>query len=115
MILSSYRWLRGQLDPAGSGPAGTTIGTIRMARNSGRHRISRRTKIVTGAVSLAIAVGGVVIVSTAGDPGTANADAANPSFFVDITKVKANVQAPPKAGGNASKGTFTVDCGRNEN
>ncbi|GAB3892334.1 DUF1996 domain-containing protein [Kibdelosporangium lantanae] len=82
-----------------------------MARN---HRLSRRTKIATGAIGLAIAVGGIVVVSTAGDPGTANADAADRSFFVDITKVKANVRAPRGQGG-ATTGTFTVDCGRNEN
>jgi hypothetical protein len=86
-----------------------------MARTQGSHRISRRTKLATGAVGLLVAAGGIVVVTTVGESAQANADAANPSFFVDITKVKANVQAPPKARGNASKGTFTVDCGRNEN
>jgi hypothetical protein len=55
-----------------------------------------------------------VVVTTAGSPGSANADAANPAFFVDITKVKANVKLP-KEQNDASTGTFTVDCGTNEN
>ena len=35
--------------------------------------------------------------------------------FVDITKVAANVQAKPQNSGNASTGSFTVDCGVNAN
>jgi hypothetical protein len=85
-----------------------------MARNTGQHRITRRTKITTGALGLAIAVGGLVVVTTAGDPAAARADGADKSFFVDITTVKPNVKSPQQSG-NASRGTFTVDCGRNEN
>jgi len=85
-----------------------------MARSNGRHRISRRAKIATGAIGLAIAVGALVVTTTAGNPDEASADAANPSFFVDITKVKPNVQKVRQQG-NASKGTFTVDCGVNAN
>jgi hypothetical protein len=86
-----------------------------MARGNGRHRISRRTKIATGAAGLAVAVGALVVVTTAGgSSGDANADAANKSFFVDITKVKPNVKKASQQG-NASKGTFTVDCGVNKN
>ncbi|TCO56727.1 DUF1996 domain-containing protein [Actinocrispum wychmicini] len=85
-----------------------------MARNNGRHRISRRTKIATGAIGLAMAVGALVVTTTAGNPGDANADAADKSFFVDITKVKPNVKKARQQG-NASRGTFTVNCGRNEN
>jgi hypothetical protein len=85
-----------------------------MARNTGQHRITRRTKITTGALGLAIAVGGLVVVTTAGDPAAARADGADKSFFVDITTVRPNVR-PPRQADNASRGTFTVDCGRNEN
>jgi hypothetical protein len=86
-----------------------------MARNQGRHRIARRTKIATGAVSLAIAVGAIVVVTTTSNNlGQASADGANPSDFVDITTVKPNVVTPPNAA-NASTGTFTVACGENQN
>src|ERR1043165_1300716 len=85
-----------------------------MARSSGRHRISRRTKIATMGLGLALAVGGIVVVTTAGDPGQARADLADKSFFVDITTVQANVRQP-QAQNDASTGTFTVDCGVNEN
>jgi hypothetical protein len=85
-----------------------------MARNNGRHRISRRTKIASASIGLAMAVGALVVVTTAGDPGSARADAADPSFFVDITKVKANVKQVAEQN-DASTGTFTVACGVNEN
>ncbi|MFJ9538201.1 DUF1996 domain-containing protein [Streptomyces sp. NPDC101225] len=35
--------------------------------------------------------------------------------FVDITKVAANVQGKPNNGGNASTGTFSLNCGVNAN
>jgi hypothetical protein len=85
-----------------------------MPRNNGQHRISRTTKIASAGIGLALAIGALVVVTTAGSPGSANADAANPAFFVDITKVKANVKQA-KAQEDASTGTFTVDCGTNEN
>ncbi|WP_158889168.1 DUF1996 domain-containing protein [Amycolatopsis anabasis] len=85
-----------------------------MARNQGRHRVSRRTKLATGALGLTIAVGAVAIATTTGDPGRASADAVDKSFFVDITKVQPNVKEP-RLSGRASRGTFTVDCGKNEN
>ncbi|RSM88675.1 DUF1996 domain-containing protein [Kibdelosporangium aridum] len=85
-----------------------------MARIKGRHRISRRTKIATGAIGLAMAVGGLVVVTTAGDPAVARADGPDKSLFVDITTVRQNVKLPRQQQ-NASRGTFTVDCGRNEN
>src|SRR3954451_3730011 len=85
-----------------------------MARPNGRHRISRSTKIATAGVGLALAVGAIVVINTAGSPTSARADAADPSFFVDITKVKANVKKPKEQNG-ASTGTFTVDCGENQN
>jgi len=85
-----------------------------MARNQGRHRIARRTKIATGAIGLAIAVAGIVVTTTAGDPGQAKADEVDKSLFVDITTIQPNVKAP-RPNGKASKGTFTVNCGKNEN
>jgi hypothetical protein len=85
-----------------------------MPGTQGRHRISRRTKIATGAIGLALAVGALAIVTTVGKPGDASADEADPSLFIDILKVKPNNFAP-KPARNASTGSFTVDCGRNEN
>jgi hypothetical protein len=85
-----------------------------MARTDGRHRVSRRTKLTTGVLGLALAAGGVVVATTAGDPGAANADPVDKSFFVDITTVAPNVKTP-QAARFASKGTFTVDCGKNGN
>ncbi|HEX6345377.1 DUF1996 domain-containing protein [Umezawaea sp.] len=84
-----------------------------MTRTGGRHQISRRTKIASLGAAVAIAAGAVVVVSaTSGDQ--ASADGADISNFVDITTVQPNVK-PVKKQGNASKGTFTVDCGVNEN
>ncbi|WP_410649235.1 DUF1996 domain-containing protein [Amycolatopsis sp. cmx-4-54] len=85
-----------------------------MARNQGRHRIARRTKIATALLGLSIAVGGLVVSTTTGDPERAAADEADRSQFVDITRVRPNVDKP-EPGRNASTGSFTVDCGRNEN
>ncbi len=47
-----------------------------MPETSGRHRLSRRTKIATGAIGLAIAAGGLVVATTVGSPGNANAASA---------------------------------------
>jgi hypothetical protein len=85
-----------------------------MARNQGRHRIARRTKIATALLGLSIAVGGLVVSTTSGDSDSASADEVDKSLFVDITKVRPNVDKP-KPGANASTGSFTVDCGKNEN
>ncbi|RSN22834.1 hypothetical protein DMC63_07270 [Streptomyces sp. WAC 05977] len=85
-----------------------------MARNQGRHRIARRTKIATALLGLSIAVGALVVSTTTGDPERAAADEVDKSQFVDITKVRPNVEKP-EPGRNASTGSFTVDCGRNEN
>ncbi|RSD08480.1 DUF1996 domain-containing protein [Amycolatopsis eburnea] len=89
-----------------------------MARNSrspvtGKHRVARRTKIAMGAIGLAIAVGALAVAVTAGRTGEASADPADPSFFIDITKVPAgnNVNAALKKKG--AQGSFTVDCGTN--
>ncbi|MFC3448025.1 DUF1996 domain-containing protein [Amycolatopsis speibonae] len=85
-----------------------------MARNQGRHRIARRTKIATALLGLSIAVGGLVVATTTGDSDRASADEVDKSQFVDITKVRPNADKP-RPGRNASTGSFTVDCGRNEN
>ncbi|MDQ7803046.1 hypothetical protein Q5425_04855 [Amycolatopsis sp. A133] len=44
-----------------------------MPASGGRHRLSRRTKIATAALGLAIAGGALVIATTVGDPGSASA------------------------------------------
>ena len=44
-----------------------------MPASGGRHRLSKRTKIATGAVALAIAGGALAVATTFGDPGAANA------------------------------------------
>jgi len=85
-----------------------------MARDQGRHRIARRTKIATGVIGLLAAAGVIVVTTTSGNIGQASADAANPADFVDITTVKPNVIIPPNSQ-NASTGSFTVDCGENQN
>ena len=85
-----------------------------MPGSTGKHRISRRTKIATGAIALALAGGGLAVTTTFGDPGKASADEADPALYIDILKVKPN-NAEPAAARGASTGTFTVDCGRNEN
>jgi uncharacterized protein DUF1996 len=90
-----------------------------MARNqsrspvTGKHRVARRTKIAMGAIGLAIAVGALAVAVGTGRTGEASADAADPSFFIDINKVPAgsNVNAALKKKG--AQGSFTVDCGTN--
>ncbi|MEV6877270.1 DUF1996 domain-containing protein [Amycolatopsis sp. NPDC051128] len=90
-----------------------------MARNqsrtpvTGKHRVARRTKIAMGALGLAIAVGALAVAVGTGRTGEASADAADPSFFIDINKVPAgsNVNAALKKKG--AQGSFTVDCGTN--
>ncbi|KJK33439.1 hypothetical protein UK23_46070, partial [Lentzea aerocolonigenes] len=69
-------------------------------------------KVAAGALGL-VAVGALVVAATSSD-GSALADGADKSFFVDITKVKPNVKKP-RPENDATTGTFTVDCGRNEN
>ncbi|MEC3976454.1 DUF1996 domain-containing protein [Amycolatopsis sp. H20-H5] len=82
---------------------------------TGRHRITRRTKIATGAIGLAIAVGALAVVTTTGSTGDASADPADQSFFLDIAKVPAGVNVNKALLGKGAKGTFTVNCGKNEN
>ncbi|MDX8035707.1 DUF1996 domain-containing protein [Lentzea sp. BCCO 10_0856] len=69
-------------------------------------------KVAAGVLGL-VAVGALAVATTSsGD--SALADGADKSSFVDITKVKPNVKKPRPENG-ATTGTFTVDCGRNEN
>ncbi|UJW33169.1 DUF1996 domain-containing protein [Saccharothrix sp. AJ9571] len=88
-----------------------------MARDSyeGRHRVSRKAKLTTGGLGLAVlTVGALAVFTTTGSPPQASADNPDQSQFVDITTVEPNVNEPEAQEG-ASSGTFTVDCGRNEN
>ena len=85
-----------------------------MSRNEGRHRVTRRTKIATALLGSALAIGGIAVAATTGETQNANADPVDKAFFVDITTVAPNVKAPAN-GRSGSTGTFTVDCGRNEN
>ncbi|GAB2753996.1 DUF1996 domain-containing protein [Amycolatopsis magusensis] len=88
-----------------------------MARDSyeGRHRVSRKAKLTTGGLGLAVlTVGALAVFTTTGSPPQASADNPDQSQFVDITTVEPNVNEPEAQEG-ASGGTFTVDCGRNEN
>jgi hypothetical protein len=56
-----------------------------MPASGGRHRLSRRTKIATGAFALAIAGGALVIATTVGDPGAANAASGGQAAAGQIT------------------------------
>ncbi|WET83102.1 DUF1996 domain-containing protein [Amycolatopsis sp. QT-25] len=77
--------------------------------------MARRTKVATGGLALALAVGGIVVVTTTGTPGAARADGADKSFFIDITKVPRGTNVNLGLANRGARGTFTVDCGRNEN
>ncbi|MEQ0557928.1 hypothetical protein ABJI51_02510 [Amycolatopsis sp. NEAU-NG30] len=55
-----------------------------MPATSGRHRLSRRTKIATAALGLAIAGGALVIATTVGQPGSANAATAGQISCPDV-------------------------------
>ncbi|AXB47211.1 DUF1996 domain-containing protein [Amycolatopsis albispora] len=88
-----------------------------MARDSyeGRHRVSRKAKLTTGGLGLAVlTVGALAVFTTTGSPPQASADNPDLSQFADITTVEPNLNEP-EARDDASTGTFTVDCGRNEN
>ncbi|MEU5264219.1 DUF1996 domain-containing protein [Amycolatopsis sp. NPDC021455] len=82
---------------------------------TGRHRITRRTKIATLGLGLALAVGALVVATTTGGTDTAGASEVDKSFFVDITKVPKGTNADQALQRQGARGTFTVDCGRNEN
>ncbi|AUI65022.1 hypothetical protein B1H26_26835 [Amycolatopsis sp. BJA-103] len=87
----------------------------RNQRSAGRHRMARRTKVATGAIALSLAVGGIVVINTTGTPDAARADGADKSFFIDIAKVPRGNNVNLDLAKRGARGTFTVDCGRNEN
>ncbi|WP_329049014.1 hypothetical protein OG738_40455 [Amycolatopsis sp. NBC_01488] len=66
-----------------------------MPATGGRHRLSRRTKIATAALGLGIAAGALVIATTVGDPGAANAAGAAPSGQITCPDVASQLPAIP--------------------
>ncbi len=78
------------------------------------HRRKSTIWLTAAAAAMALVAGGAAVVAIGSSDGSALADGADKSEFVDITKVKANVKKP-QAENDATTGTFTVDCGRNEN
>ncbi|PWK88077.1 uncharacterized protein DUF1996 [Lentzea atacamensis] len=78
------------------------------------HRRKSTIWLTAAAAAMALVAGGAAVVAISSSDGAALADGADKSQFVDITKVKPNVKKP-KPENDATTGTFTVDCGRNEN
>jgi hypothetical protein len=78
------------------------------------HRRKSTIWLTAAAAAMAVVAGGAAVVAISSSDGAALADGADKSLFVDITKVKPNVKKP-KAENDATTGTFTVNCGRNEN
>ncbi|MEV4143875.1 hypothetical protein AB0J40_09425 [Amycolatopsis sp. NPDC049691] len=66
-----------------------------MPATGGRHRLSRRTKIATAALGLAIAAGALVIATTVGDPGAANAAGAASPGQITCPDVASRLPAIP--------------------
>ncbi|MEV7040792.1 hypothetical protein [Amycolatopsis sp. NPDC051061] len=66
-----------------------------MPATGGRHRLSRRTKIATAALGLGIAAGALVIATTVGDPGAANAAGAASSGQITCPDVASQLPAIP--------------------
>src|SRR5207237_933359 len=83
-------------------PASPTSGGFPMSRSTqGRHRLSRRTKIATGGLALAIAVGGIVVATTTGNTGEASADEAHPAVRIDTGEKEKNEPAKVPDGDRA--------------
>ena len=78
------------------------------------HRRKSTIWLTAAAAAMAVVAGGAAVVAISSSDGSALADGADKSLFVDITKVKPNVKKP-KPENDATTGTFTVNCGRNEN
>lgn len=78
------------------------------------HRRKSTIWLTAAAAAMAVVAGGAAVVAISSSDGAALADGADKSQFVDITKVKPNVKKP-KPENDATTGTFTVNCGRNEN
>ncbi|WIX98631.1 hypothetical protein QRX60_31775 [Amycolatopsis mongoliensis] len=66
-----------------------------MPATGGRHRLSKRTKIATAALGLAIAAGALVIATTVGDPGAANAAGAASGGQITCPDVASQLPAIP--------------------
>ncbi|MGW5723539.1 hypothetical protein ACWEVP_45740 [Amycolatopsis sp. NPDC003865] len=66
-----------------------------MPATGGRHRLSRRTKIATAGLGLAIAAGALVIATTVGDPGAANAAGAASGGQITCPDVASRLPAIP--------------------
>jgi hypothetical protein len=78
------------------------------------HRKKSTIWLTAAFVAMTAVAGTAAVVAVGSDSGTALADGPDKELFVDITKVKPNVKKP-RAEDDATTGTFTVDCGRNEN
>ncbi|MEV6239755.1 DUF1996 domain-containing protein [Lentzea sp. NPDC051838] len=78
------------------------------------HRRKSTIWLTAAAAAMALVAGGAAVVAISSSDGAALADGPDKNLFVDITKVKPNVKKVNQQG-NASKGNFIVDCGRNEN
>jgi hypothetical protein len=78
------------------------------------HRRKSTIWLTAAAAAMAVVAGGAAVVAISSSDGAALADGPDKSLFVDITKVKPNVKKP-KPENDATTGTFTVNCGRNEN
>ena len=81
-----------------------------------RHRLSKKQiRLTIAATASAIAVTATVVIATSGGIGAALADGqGNADDYVDITTVQPNVKKGNEKQA-ATTGSFTVDCGRNEN
>ncbi|MFI6095481.1 DUF1996 domain-containing protein [Lentzea sp. NPDC051213] len=78
------------------------------------HRRKSTIWLTAAAAAMALVAGGAAVVAIGSSDGAALADGPDKSLFVDITKVKQNVKKP-KPENDATTGTFTVNCGKNEN
>jgi hypothetical protein len=78
------------------------------------HRKKSTLWLTAAFVAMTAVAGTATAVVIGSQGGTALADGPDKDLFVDITKVKPNVKKP-KAENDATTGTFTVNCGRNEN
>ncbi|MGO1053328.1 DUF1996 domain-containing protein [Crossiella sp. CA198] len=80
------------------------------------HRLpSRRAAFLAACITMTLLAGVVAVITSSVQPGSALADGQGPEDqYVDIQKVRPNVRTP-RGENDATKGTFTVNCGRNEN
>ncbi|WHT15634.1 DUF1996 domain-containing protein [Crossiella sp. CA-258035] len=80
------------------------------------HRLpSRRAAFLAAFITMTLLAGVVAVITSSVQPGSALADGQGPEDqYVDIRTVRPNVRTP-RGENDATRGTFTVDCGRNEN